>query len=58
MVGQSTIHVIWIVSSMSGPHSWDAQLREGSASLNGPSLLLNHLNGHQNCKSPFRDHLL
>ena len=57
MVGQSMIHSTVIVSSGLAPHSWGALLREASASLNGLSLLPNHLNGHQNFKSPFVDHL-
>ena len=52
-------HATVIVSSVFGPpFSWDALLREGLASLNGLSPLLNHWNGHLNCKSPFVDHLL
>ena len=39
------------ISSVFGhPYSWGALLREGSASLNGLSPLLNHWNGHLNCK--------
>ena len=37
------IHPSVIVSSVFGPpFLWDALLREGSASFNGPSPLLNH----------------
>ena len=59
MVGQSIIHATVTVSSVFClPCSWDALLGEGSASLNGLSPLLNHWNGHVNCKSPFVGHLL
>ena len=59
MVGQSIINAIVTVSSeFSPPHSWGALLEEGSASLNGLSPLLNHWNGHLNCKSPLVGHLL
>ena len=56
--GQSMIHATVIVSSVFGPHSWGALLREGSTSLNGLSPLRNHLNGHLKCISPFVGHLL
>ena len=59
MVGQSIICATVTVSSVFFPPcSWDALLGEGSASLNGLSPLLNHWNGHLNCKSPFACHLL
>ena len=59
MVGQSIICATVTVSSVfDPPFSWDALLGEGSASLNGLSPLLNHLNGHLKCKRPFVDHLL
>ena len=58
MVGQSIIHATVTVSSVFGPHSWGALLRESSTSLNGLSPLLIHWNGHLNCKSPFVGHLL
>ena len=59
MVGQAIIHVTVTVSSVFHPPcSWDALMGESSASLNGLSPLLNHLNGHLKCKSPFVGHLL
>ena len=52
MVEQSIIHATVTTSSVFHlPCSWDALLGEGSASLNGLSSLLNHWNGHLNCKS-------
>ena len=59
MVGQSIIHATVTGSSVFHPPClWDALLVEGSASLNGLSPLLNHWNGHLNCKSPFEGHPL
>ena len=40
--GQSIICATMNVSSVLAPHSWGALLREGSTSLNGLNLLLNH----------------